>query len=162
MVDVVVRHSKFALYLDTSALVKLFIEEDGSAGVRMLAAGRLAAEVLLVSSLGYTEASVSLARMVHRGRISAAELPHHLGGLNDYWEESIQQVELTDGVLRDARQLAERFPLRTYDAIHLASAREAERMLRGVFKGEVRFLAFDAALLKAAQAVGFTIPRSHI
>jgi hypothetical protein len=31
-------------------------------------------------------------------------------------------------------------------------------MLRGLFDGEVQFLAFDAALLKAAEAVGFTIP----
>jgi predicted nucleic acid-binding protein len=105
-----------------------------------------------------TEASVSLAAMVHLGRISAAELPHHQGSLEDYWDQSIQEVELAEEVLEDARQLAQRFPLRTYDAIHLASAREARRMLRGLFDGEVQFLAFDAALLKAAEAVGFTIP----
>ena len=31
-------------------------------------------------------------------------------------------------------------------------------MLRGLFDGDVQFLAFDTALLKAAQAVSFTIP----
>lgn len=152
-----VRRSKYALYMDTSALIKLFVEEDGSARVRGLAQGRGSADILLVSRLGFTEASVSLARMVHLGRISAAELPHHQGSLEDYWDQSIQEVELTEEVLEDARQLAQRFPLRTYDAIHLASAREARRMLRGLFDGEVQFLAFDAALLKAAEAVGFTI-----
>lgn len=35
---------RFALYLDTSALVKLFIDEDGSKPVRALASGRLAAD----------------------------------------------------------------------------------------------------------------------
>ena len=153
-----VRRSKYALYLDTSALIKLFIEEDGSARVRALGEGRGSADILLVSRLGFTEASVSLARMVHLGLISAAELPHHQGSLEDYWDQSIQEVELNEYVLEDARQLAQRFPLRTYDAIHLASAREARRMLRGLFDGEVQFLAFDMALLKAAQAVGFTIP----
>ena len=153
-----VRHSKFALYLDTSALIKLLVEEDGSGRVRALAEGQRSADILLVSRLGFTEASVSLARMVHLGRISAEALPHHLGSLEDYWDQSIQEVELVEEVLADARQLAQRFPLRTYDAIHLASAREARRMLRGLFEGEVRFLAFDAALLKAAQAVGFTVP----
>ena len=153
-----VRKSKFALYLDTSALLKLFVEEDGSARVRALVAGRLGANVLLVSRLGFTEASISLARMVHLERILAAELPIHLGALQDYWDQSIQEVPLTEQVLEDARQLAQRFPLRTYDAIHLASAREARRMLRGAFEGEVRFLAFDTALLKAAEAVGFDIP----
>jgi uncharacterized protein len=155
---VVVRQPKFALYLDTSALMKLFIEEDGSAKVRALAAGRTGADVLLVSRLGCTEASVSLARMVHLGRLPTADLPHHQGSLGDYWDQSIQEIALTEEVLEDASQLAQRFPLRTYDAIHLASAREAKRMLRGIFDGDVKFMAFDAALLKAAQSLGFTIP----
>jgi uncharacterized protein len=154
---VAVAHAHFALYLDTSALVKLFVEEDGSAQVRTLAKGRAGAAVLLVSRLGYTEASVSLARMVHLGRILAADLPRHLGVLERYWEESIQEVDLSEDVLRDARQMAQRFPLRTHDAIHLASAREAKRMLRW-FDGEVRFLAFDAGLVQAARALGFAIP----
>ena len=145
----------FALYLDTSALVKLFTVEDGSASVRALISGPAA--ILLVSRLGYTEAAVSLSRMVHLGRIPASDLPKRLGALDTYWEESIQEVELSDEVLRDARQLAQRFPLRTYDAIHLASAREAKRMLRGAFEGELRFLAFDSGLIKAAQSLGFVI-----
>jgi predicted nucleic acid-binding protein len=66
-------------------------------------------------------------------------------------------VELGEDVLRDARRLAQRFPLRTYDAIHLASAREAKRISRGVFEGELRFLAFDSDLIKAAQSLGFAI-----
>ncbi len=155
----VVRHSKFALYMDTSALVKLFVEEDGNDLVSALAEGQMGADVLLVSRLGYTEATVSLSRMVHLGRISAADLPHLLGSLDDYWDQSIQEVDLTEEVLEDARQLAQRFPLRTYDAIHLASAREARRLLRGVFDGEVHFLAFDTALLNAAQMIGFKIPK---
>jgi predicted nucleic acid-binding protein len=153
-----VRQVSFALYLDTSALIKLFVAEDGSEQVRALAKGRKAANVLLASRLGYTEAWVSLARLVHLGRIPAGDLPHHLGTLAEYWEESIQEVDFDEEVLQDARQLAQRFPLRTYDAIHLASARQARRQLRGVFDGEVRFLAFDAGLLKAARSMGFTIP----
>jgi predicted nucleic acid-binding protein len=112
----------------------------------------------LVSQLGYTEASVSLARMVHLGRIPAADLPHHLGVLERYWDESIQKVALSEDVLRDARPLAQRFSLRTYDAIHLASAREAKRMLRDGFDGEVRFLAFGSGLTRAARTLGFTTP----
>jgi predicted nucleic acid-binding protein len=147
----------FALYLDTSALVKLFAIEDGSALVRGLIRGQSPVEILLVSRLGYTEAAVSLASMVHLGRIPAADLAKHLGALDTYWEESVQEVDLSEDVLRDARQLAQRFPLRTYDAIHLASARQAKRMLRSVFDGELRFLAFDSGLIKAAQSLGFVI-----
>jgi predicted nucleic acid-binding protein len=154
---VAVRPAPFALYLDTSALVKLFAVEDGSAAVRALIGGRTPAALLFVSRLGHTEAAITLARMVHFGRIPATDLPEHLGTLDAYWEESIQEVDLSEEVLRDARQLAQRFPLRTYDAIHLASAKEARRMLRGVFEGELRFLAFDSGLLKAARSLGLAL-----
>lgn len=114
--------------------------------------------MLLASRLGHTEASVSFARMVHLDRLATADLPGLLGRLDDYWETSIQEVGLTDAVLDDARQLAQRFPLRTCDAIHLASAREARRMLEGAFDGEVWFLAFDRALVSAAREAGFRVP----
>jgi uncharacterized protein len=156
---VAAQKQSFALYLDTSALVKVFIEEDGSARVRSLARGGAGAEVLLASRLGHTETAVTLARLVHLGRIPGANLLSHLGALERYWEESIQEVDITESVLQDARQLAQRFPLRTYDAIHLASAREAKRMLKDIFDGEVRFLAFDTALVRAARLLGFSIPR---
>lgn len=151
------RVGPFALYLDTSALVKLFVAEPESVQVRALAGGRGGARALLASQLAYTEAWVSLARMVHLGRLLAEDLPRHLATLTDYWEGSIHAVDLTEDILRDARQLAQRFPLRTYDAIHLASARQARLKWRDIFAGEVRFLAFDAGLLKAARALGFSI-----
>jgi predicted nucleic acid-binding protein len=155
---VATRRERYALYLDTSALLKLFIKEDGSTQVRSLARGTAGADVLLSSRLGYTEAAVTLARLVHLGRIQGADLLSHLGTLESYWEQSILEVDIIETVLQDARQLAQRFPLRTYDAIHLASAREAKRMLKDVFDGEVLFLAFDSALVRAARLLGFSIP----
>lgn len=150
----VAKRSKIACYLDTSALLKLLVDEPGSAEVRAVAKG---AAVLLCSRLGHTEAAVSLSRLVHLGRINAADLPHLLGSLDDYWDESIQEIPLSEEVLEQARILSQRFPLRTYDAIHLASAREARLMLRSVFEGEIVFLAFDKPLLEAAKALGFTV-----
>ena len=142
-------------YLDTSALLKLLVDEPGSAEVRTAARN---ASVLLCSRLGRTEAAVSLARMVHLGRLAAADLPHLLGNLDDYWDQSIQEIPLSDEVLEQARNLAQRFPLRTYDAIHLASAREARIMLRAVSEGEMSFLAFDKNLSAAAKALSFAEP----
>ena len=148
------KRSKIACYLDTSALLKLLVDEPGSVGVRAVAKK---ATVLLCSRMGHTEAAVSLSRMVHLGHLAAADLPRLLGNLDDFWDQSIQEIPLSETVLEQARNLAQRFPLRTYDAIHLASAREARLMLRSVFEGEIRFLAFDKALLDAARALGFTI-----
>lgn len=147
-----VKLPKTACYLDTSALLKLLVDEPGSGKVR--AAVRNASG-LVCSRLGHTEAAVSLARMVHLGRLSAADLPHLLGSLDDYWDQSIQEIAISEEVLAQARNLAQRFPLRTYDAIHLASAREARVMLRTVSERGMAFLAFDKGLMRAAKESGF-------
>lgn len=149
------KRPKAACYLDTSALLKLLVDEPGSAVVQAVAKS---ASVLLCSRLGHTEAAVSLARMAHLDRLAAADLPHLLGTLDDFWDQSIQEIPLSDEVLEQARNLAQRFPLRTYDAIHLASAREARLMLRTVSEGEMSFLAFDKNLITAAKALSFAAP----
>lgn len=149
-----VKRSKTACYLDTSALLKLFVDEPGSAPIRAVVQQ---ATALFCSRLGHIEAAVSLARMVHLGRLSAADLPHLLGSLDDYWDQSIQEIPLSDEVLEQARNLAQRFPLRTYDAVHLASAREARQITRTMLESEIVFLAFDRNLCEAAVGSGFKV-----
>ncbi len=137
--------------------MKLFVMEVGSAQVRGLLEGPNGADIILASRLAHAEASVCMARLVHLGRVAAADLPRLLGSLDDYWEQSIQEIPISDEVLDQARQLAQRFPLRTDDAIHLASAREARKMLRGQFDGEITFVAFDTAMLEAARDMGLRV-----
>ncbi len=57
------------LYLDTSALVKLYSEEPGREKVQAAVEG---ARVIAVSEIGYVEARSALARKEREGALSAS------------------------------------------------------------------------------------------
>lgn len=138
------------LYLDTSALVKLYVREARSAAVRMHV--RAAARVT-TARVAYPEARAALARRQREGALSRRSLRRAVSRLDADWP-SYLVVELLEPVSRRAGALAESRALRGFDAIHLASALEIAALL-----GEpVSFLAYDARLREAALAEGFSSP----
>ena len=134
------------LYLDTSALVKLYVEEGASAEVRQRVAD---AEVVGTSQVAYPEARDALARRQREGAFSADDLRRAVADLDRDLEACVV-VELTRSLALMAGELAERRGLRGLDAIHLASALELGDLL-----GEKpSFLCFDRRLALAASASG--------
>lgn len=121
-----------AVYFDTSALLKLYVQERWTE-VAERAADE--AEVLLVSEISYLEARAAFARMR---------------------EDRALQCDVD--LLRAAGALAEkhrRKRLRSYDALHLASALDAF-VNYGPAEGSgpewtTLFLAFDRNLVKASR-----------
>lgn len=105
-------------YFDTSAIVKLVVNEDGSAE-----AGALwdASDVAVTSRLAYAEARVAITSAVRGGRLSRQSLTGVKLALEDRFQE-LDLIEVTDDVVRNAGDLAEEHALRGYDAVHLASA----------------------------------------
>lgn len=144
------RGSAVNLYLDTSALVKLYVRETGSAAVRAWVA---AAKLVATSRVAYPEARAALARRHREGAIGTAGLRRAVSDL-DRDMAAIVVVELGASVATTAGQLAERRALRGFDAIHLASALELTRLLAEPAK----FGAFDDRLFAAAEAEGFRRP----
>jgi predicted nucleic acid-binding protein len=140
------------LYLDTSALVKLYVEEVGSQLVRW---GLDQAELVATSEIAYLEARAALAR---RRREKAFSLPSYRRLLEEFeldWDRFVV-VDVTMPLLRDASSLAEQYPLRAMDALHLASAqligpRSAEESLM--------FASWDDALDRAAKREGLALLR---
>ncbi|MGH2903307.1 MAG: type II toxin-antitoxin system VapC family toxin [Solirubrobacteraceae bacterium] len=106
------------LYFDTSALVKLVIVEDGSELVSELWATPYPATS---SILSYPEARAALAAALRGGRLSVAA---HRRALEDFesLQDELSLIGIDAGLARQAGQLAEKFALRGYDAVHLASA----------------------------------------
>jgi uncharacterized protein len=105
-------------YVDTSVLVKLVIEEPGSAAAALIwkGSGALGAVALVT-----VEARAALAAARRAGRLSAAQhrrAKTHLGGLID----QLDLVRITDDLIGQAADLAEEEALRGYDAVHLAGA----------------------------------------
>lgn len=134
------------LYLDTSSLVKLFVEEEGSADVAALAAG---SDVVATSRVAYAEARAALARARRMGRLTARSWRTAVRTFEEAWGAFLA-VEVTDPLVRLASVLSERHALRGFDSIHLASALFLQRE-----SGQpIVFLAADALLMDAARDEG--------
>lgn len=134
------------LYLDTSALVKLYVDEEGSAAVR----GHVArAELVATSPLAYVEARAAFTRRRREGRFPSPEYRRVVRGLDADWDRYLL-VEVRMSVVREAARLAEAHRLRAYDALHLASA----RVVRDRLGEAVAFASWDADLGAAARREG--------
>lgn len=136
------------LYLDTSALVKLYVPEPDSALIQQSVD---AAELSSTSRIAYVEARAAFARKRRERAVTPRDYQTIVQDFADDWE-TFFIVDVSDALTKRAGQLAERFALRGYDAIHLASA---------VIVGEqgtqpVRFACFDEKLSRAARRQGLT------
>lgn len=105
------------LYLDTSSLVKLYVDEPGSDVVQRLVEG---AEVVTASVVAYTEARAALARRRREGSLSAAAHRRARTALDADWPR-VLALDVSSVLARSAGDLADRCRLRGFDALHLAS-----------------------------------------
>jgi predicted nucleic acid-binding protein len=134
------------LYLDTSAWLKLYVDERGTQEV---IAAVQSAELVAVSRIAYAEARAALARVLREKRTTNAQHRKRVAALDaDYVE--VLKVEVSEDVIRQAGELAESHALRGFDAIQLASAKWLARKTRR----PVRLLAFDERVNEAAHSLG--------
>lgn len=136
------------LYLDTSALVKLYLEESGSGKVR---AAVDEAEAVSTSIVAYAEMHAALAAAARVGRITGEERSRAVAEFRAEWPR-YAVVNVTQKLVDLAAELALEHGLQGFDAVHLSSA----VLLREEAGAEVRFLAWDERLVRAAVALGFT------
>ena len=137
------------LYLDTSALVKLYVREWGSTEV-VAAVGE--AEAVAASAVAYAEMRAAFARLLREGMTTRERHEARLAAFNGDWENCMR-IDLLPGVARSAGDIAEIYALRGFDAIHLASA----LWLRDRAGAGLRFMAFDRRLAVAARAAGLAV-----
>jgi uncharacterized protein len=132
------------LYLDTSRLVKLYVEEPGSPAVHAEVEG---AELVATSIVAYAEARAALARRRREGSLTAAGHRKAKAGLEADWPR-VLTVDVTESVAKRAGDLAERQRLRGFDALHLATYLTVVQE----FPAErVRFSTADVTLDRAAR-----------
>lgn len=136
------------LYLDTSALVKLYVREQGSAQVRRLVDR---AQAIATSVVAYAEARAAFARLRRERPANSKRHRERVGQLDRDWEQ-YAVVELTQAVARNAGELAEQHGLRGFDAIHLASA----LWLKATRADDLVFEAFDRRLTAGARTAGLS------
>jgi predicted nucleic acid-binding protein len=148
-------------YPDSSALVKRYAMEVGTAWVRTLC--EQGDNVIAVALFGLAEVAAAV-NGKRRGRAIDEAASDAI--LNDLKSDAAAQYSLLDVdqfVVDEAIDLTSRHRLRGYDAIHLACALRLNRALIGLQLPPLTLVSADGDLLKAAQGEHLTIenPSEH-
>jgi predicted nucleic acid-binding protein len=136
------------LYLDTSSLVKLYVEEMHSDKVREWLEE---AELVATCRVAYPETMSAFTRRFRNGDLLKNEYKELLQRFTDDWG---RYVALDFNEL-DAGGLVKRYGLRGFDAVHLSAAKLFTENVTE--PGHLAFSSFDMALNKAAIDEGLTV-----
>ena len=129
------------LYVDSSALLKRYVEEPDSPAADLFLGGDTA---LLTGRHTIVEVRRTLARLVAQGDLAAARSAF----AQDLRSFSI--VELDEVTCETAAAIAELTGARTLDALHLAAAQR-------IAAPGVSFLTFDLRQAQAARSLGLAV-----
>ena len=149
-------------YLDTSALVKRYVDETGSAWLRALVDPALS-PVLVVSQLLIVEMASVFNRRLREATVSRSDYTRMMDSFRDDCLVEYKITPLDESIIDLACELLERHPLRASDAIHLGTAIVLNRLLITHQMPALTFLCADERLLNAATAEGLTVdnPNDH-
>ncbi|MDQ3962648.1 MAG: type II toxin-antitoxin system VapC family toxin [Actinomycetota bacterium] len=132
------------VYFETSALVKLFLDEPEADFARDLWDQ---SDLVSIGRIAYPEARAALAAAQRTGRITPSELDDASGSLNRLWVQ-VQVIELDEALAASAGELAESHALRGFDAIHLATmlALRDESLVIATWDDDLRTASLNSGL----------------
>jgi predicted nucleic acid-binding protein len=136
------------LYAESSAILAWLLDESAAPEVRRLLS---TAEIIVASDLTRIECDRVLWRAVALNELTAAEATdrrHHFAAAAAHW----QVLRMAPEVIDRACQPFPREPIRTLDAIHLASLLFASSAVRGL-----RLLSLDDRVRQAGKALGVDV-----
>jgi uncharacterized protein len=134
------------VYFDSSALVKLFLDEAGSEEAREL---WNASDAVLSSDLAYPEVCSGLAAAGRSGRVAHRAAARAAGVWDDVWPGA-RKIAVSEGICHRAGSLAASRGLSGADAVHLAS-------VLAIYEPGVIFAVWDERLRSAAVAEGVAV-----
>jgi predicted nucleic acid-binding protein len=133
-------------YIDTSTYLKIFVKESGSVQAREL----VRKHRVLSSAIVSVECFSALSRKKHAGELKPREFETLINKIRESLAH-IEIIRLTDDVLAQAGQIVAGAPIRSLDALHIASAlifQEAMRL-------SLPFVTSDRRQLETAREQGF-------
>ncbi len=147
-------------YCDTSALVKHYLNEVGSAWVRsLLAVGPT--PIVFTSRLTVVEVACAFVRRRREGALSPADYARALTAFEYDMAYRYNLIDVDPAIVDTARRLADRHPLRAYDAVQLATAWRVNEALLRAGDPPLAFITADDRLLRVAQAEGLLTDNPH-
>jgi predicted nucleic acid-binding protein len=153
------------LYVDSSALVKHYIREQGTDALNAKLnqeSARHPDPGIFISDIGFAEMLSAVARRVRMDPKLKKQMQMLQQQFIDDWMFELTRVELTAGVLGFIPRLVTDHALTGADAIHLASAlwlRDAVRLTAGFARAgqSLTFASSDSQLNRAALAEGLLV-----
>jgi uncharacterized protein len=142
-------------FVDSSALVKRYVQEVGTPWVRRLTHRGQAHEIYL-ASITPVELTAAVARRRRGKTLSAPQASSILSRFHKHLAGRYTVLELTPVLLAEAMRLANSHELRAYDAVQLAAVLELKR--QWVDAGiSVVLVSADQDLNDAAAVEGLTV-----
>lgn len=139
-------------YLDSSALVKVYVNETGSIWVRHYCSDPR--RNVILADIGRVEIAAAFAAKVRGQFISPEQYQHIQSRLSADVKRRYQLVPVSSQRIDEAIVLTTQNRLRGYDAVHLACALYLNRLLVQNDYPPLTFVSADQALVLAAQSEG--------
>lgn len=151
-----------AYFFDTSALVKRYVNERGSRWVQSITASTTRNKII-VARITWVEVLSALARLQREGKLTPLDMATAILTFRHDWDTQYQVVELDQTLTLNAGQLVQRYTLRAYDSVQLASALKLKPAFAKATLASLTFVCADKRLLKVAQAEGLLTenPSNH-
>ena len=142
-------------FLDSSALVKRYVEESGSAWIQTLTEPN-AHHKLIIVRITWVEILSAFARRQREGTFAPADAAKALQSFRFDLDHQYQVVEVDRSLIESAGQLVGKHPLRAYVAVQLASALRILPAFAQAKTIALMFVSADDRLIAAAQAEGLS------
>jgi uncharacterized protein len=143
-------------FLDSSALIKRYVVEPGTTWVRSLT-NRGSGHTVLIAQITQIEIVSGASRRVREGTLTTRTARAVRLLIDRHVRREYVVIGLTPQVVRRAEDILAVHPLRTYDAVQLASALESNLRIVAAELSPVRFVSADTRLLGAAASEGLMI-----
>jgi len=149
-------------YVDTSALIKRYIDEVGSDWLRATLSAQPPPSIIVVH-LVIVEVTSALTRRIREDTLTPTDYVQVQNAFRADCLNEYEMVTAVGDIIDQANRLLEKHPLRAYDAVHLAAAVVANQQLLAHGFAPLIFLSADGRLNKAATAEGLAVdnPNNH-
>ena len=138
-----------AYFLDTSALVKRYIDEQGTEWIQSIVSSD-AGHNIFIAQITRAEIVSAASRRKREGTVTARTVHAIRLMVDRHARQEYREIGLADQIIQRAQDLLEVYPLRAYDAVQLACALEVNIGLESSGFESLIFISSDLKLLETA------------
>jgi hypothetical protein len=151
-----------AYFVDSSALVKRYVKENGTAWVRRLTR-RTSSRRIYLARITTVEVTSAVARRRKGRTLTSAKASSILYRFRQHLAGRYTLIDLSAALFDEAMRLANAHSLRAYDAVQLAACLKIRQEHQDAGFAPVTLISADQALNAAAAAEGLTVDdaRAH-